>query len=132
MKYGKIIKNYMNEIKKIDEYNINLLYGINNSILEYKKLKGIIKKLKKNEHTSLYIYENCAICLEELGGDNIVLKCSHAYHMKCITLMAKNSNNCSLCRRNITENLPIKDPEYLKLCFIATLIINIETLYLIL
>ncbi len=43
----------------------------------------------------------CAICLDPLESDLIVLNCKHTFHRKCILQNSKNS--CPLCREPICK-----------------------------
>jgi hypothetical protein len=49
---------------------------------------------------NLFIYEECPICLiEGLGLENVILKCGHIFHKKCINVYTKNE--CPICRQLI-------------------------------
>ena len=49
-----------------------------------------------------YYKEECTICLEHLGNDDIaMLSCGHKYHHKCLLNWCNNSkNNCCICNNN--------------------------------
>jgi hypothetical protein len=46
-----------------------------------------------------YYKEECTICLENLGNDDIaMLSCGHKYHHKCVLEWGNNSKtNCCIC-----------------------------------
>ncbi|KAL3745993.1 hypothetical protein ACJRO7_015015 [Eucalyptus globulus] len=60
-----------------------------------------------------YFVENgdgcCSICLEELDGENKVIKipCSHSFHFRCIIKWLKSNNSCPLCHSKVQ----VEDPE---------------------
>ena len=121
MKYGKIIKKY---IDKITKNNLGITI---NSFIQYKILKQLIKKfIIINKHK--YSNNDCCICMEELGDNYITLKCSHSYHIECIIKLLNYKNNCCLCRKDIPENLPIFNNEKLILQFISLIIFNIHNI----
>ena len=119
MKYGKIIKEYNKKIINIKDINIT-----NNSIIQYKICKKIIKNIMINDYK--YSNNECCICMEELGYNYITLKCSHSYHLECIIkLLNSNDSKCCLCRKHIPEYLPINPNDNLILQFITILVLNI-------
>lgn len=46
--------------------------------------------------------EDCAICLEPMKTDIVLLRCLHKFHTECILHSRVNHNNfgCPICRRN--------------------------------
>ena len=42
--------------------------------------------------------EECAICLDPLKTDLVVLHCFHKFHTKCIIKNKKYSHQCPICR----------------------------------
>ncbi|KAI3940888.1 hypothetical protein MKX01_012941 [Papaver californicum] len=72
---------------------------------EFSERNDIKKHMKKV--TVLDDEEVCSVCLLDMnggGGDGdgaVVLKCSHAFHEKCILEWSKRKLNCPLCRHEI-------------------------------
>ena len=123
MKYGKIIETYNDIISKNNSI-IKELGITQNNIIQYKLFKKIIKKCIIHENK--YLDDNCCICIEELKNNYITLKCNHSYHIECIIQLLHFTNNCSLCRKQIPEHLPIYTNEKLIIEFISILILNIK------
>ncbi|MBI90036.1 MAG: hypothetical protein CMG60_08115 [Candidatus Marinimicrobia bacterium] len=52
---------------------------------------------------------NCAICMEEIGNNNVCkLTCGHYYCLDCIIELKKHSNKCPSCRRIVFKNNNLK------------------------
>lgn len=47
----------------------------------------------------------CSICLEEKRQDACKLKCGHVFCVECFAGLVRTSNNCALCRREITSKV---------------------------
>jgi hypothetical protein len=45
--------------------------------------------------------EECSICLEELLGEIVILKCTHKFHNDCIKIV--KSGQCPLCRNKLVK-----------------------------
>lgn len=58
--------------------------------------RGLLKK-------SIMASEQCAICIEDLSGEQQTLECSHAFHSECIISWLDRSNSCPLCRCEIVS-----------------------------
>lgn len=85
------IINYLNEGWKLPEkYNIPALQ---------------IKDLPLSEHKENLKKEKCVICIDNISKDNIILKCSHIFHIMClekyILEIGNCYNNCPNCRAPI-------------------------------
>lgn len=57
-----------------------------------------------------YLYQEtptfeCSICLEEIKDNMCKLKCGHCFCVDCFSNLARTSNNCALCRKEICSNL---------------------------
>jgi hypothetical protein len=119
MKYGKAIIDYKNSIKNNSYMNNSNLILNDYSIIRYKLLKQIINKIYFEEENSIYLEDDCCICLEELGKNYVTLQCDHSYHTQCFINLFKFFNKCSLCRKKFGKTLPIFN-------FIFVLQCNIE------
>lgn len=110
------VTNYDDEIPR--SYNVDLNVPLNNYVnnndddlrrflspyqnfsLDAFDLLGLTnkhQKIKSQNFKSSDHIETCAICLEDT--DEIELKCSHIFHMDCLTQVEKNS--CPMCRAPI-------------------------------
>jgi hypothetical protein len=62
----------------------------------------------------------CPICLSPLGeGEGIQLlpRCKHSFHSKCIEEWRKRKDECPVCRKNITNDKVNHRPRcFLKEC----------------
>ncbi len=47
--------------------------------------------------------EQCAICIEDLSGEQQTLACNHAFHSECIIGWLNRSNSCPLCRCEVVS-----------------------------
>ena len=50
----------------------------------------------------------CAICLEEFQRNDIIkefYKCKHIFHKECLKNWLKRSNECPLCKHDLTEDI---------------------------
>ena len=57
-----------------------------------------------------YLYQEtptfeCSICLDEIKDNMCKLKCGHCFCVDCFSNLARTSNNCALCRKEICSNL---------------------------
>jgi hypothetical protein len=49
--------------------------------------------------------DQCPICLQEIEKDNkITTLCNHDFCNNCFNINLKYSNNCAICKRQITED----------------------------
>ena len=92
---------YINKIKERNNNNIKeLKYIINlnvNKIIEFRK--KIIDKIEKLEENK---FNKCSICFE----NNISRCCNPCGHTFC-EVCIKNTNNCYICRSDITSKITI-------------------------
>ncbi|CAG9322763.1 unnamed protein product [Blepharisma stoltei] len=58
------------------------------------EVKNILNKYK----TEIPIAEVCGICLENEGGESVVLRCGHGFHSKCIEGWLEIKKLCPMCR----------------------------------
>ena len=121
MKYGKKIIEYKKSIQKNKYMNNKDLRFNNYSLIQYKILKQHIKKICIDNDNKIYLYDECCICMEELGINYVTLQCNHSYHTQCAINLFKYSNKCSLCRKNIGDTFPMSK-------FIYILKINIDSI----
>ena len=51
--------------------------------------------------------DKCAICLQKYKGVDIIKEfpCKHIFHKNCILKWIKSSNNCPLCKYDITNDV---------------------------
>ncbi|XP_048227204.1 E3 ubiquitin-protein ligase AIP2 [Ricinus communis] len=70
--------------------------------------RSTLKKLKKERFSAAAaegcgISSDCAICLEEFGGEVKLIKmpCPHIFHKKCIFGWLKNQKTHPMCRREV-------------------------------
>ncbi|KAI3890926.1 hypothetical protein MKX03_013109 [Papaver bracteatum] len=71
---------------------------------EYLKGEGIESHMKKI--VVLDDDEVCAVCLQDMKVGTVFLKCSHAFHHKCISEWSTRKPNCPLCRHNMRTDRP--------------------------
>jgi hypothetical protein len=45
----------------------------------------------------------CMVCYEDIEGDNVSLKCGHAYCVQCFIKHMRVGNNCAGCRAHICD-----------------------------
>ena len=65
------------------------------------------KYVRELYHTFLYQETpnfECSICLEEIKDNMCKLKCGHCFCVDCFSNLARTSNNCALCRKEISNN----------------------------
>ncbi|EEF29070.1 E3 ubiquitin ligase BIG BROTHER-related [Ricinus communis] len=70
--------------------------------------RSTLEKLKKERFSAAAaeaggISDDCAICLEEFGGEVKLIKmpCAHIFHENCIFRWLKNQKTCPTCRREV-------------------------------
>jgi len=56
-----------------------------------------------------YLYQStpafeCSICMEPISDSICKLKCKHCFCVDCFSNLARTSNQCALCRQNISED----------------------------
>jgi hypothetical protein len=76
-----------------------------------KKVVDEIERVKiTEENFNQYKGLNCSLCMEDCNLDDLLLKlkCSHAFHEKCILEWLKITNTCPICR----DELITDDPDY--------------------
>ncbi len=52
----------------------------------------------------VYDKRECAICLDKIEMDLVILRCGHPFHTNCIKGWIKNNNTCPFCRKIIIKN----------------------------
>lgn len=83
----------------------------------YEACKEVLQRLDcehKGEPGTVYQAVSCAICLEDFAttegdkqiskGSQKVLECGHEFHVYCIEKWLDRSQQCPLCRHDITSN----------------------------
>ena len=123
MKYGKVISIYRNELIKNKLLNLDKVLLVSIVVLDYKKLKQLIKTINTSKE---YSYEKCCICLDNLGIDYVTLNCSHCYHIECVIKLFKCSNNCALCRKHFPDLIYMNNSEKNLINFIAFIMMSIN------
>eukprot|EP00299_Pterocystis_sp_00344_P013624 c6698_g1_i1.p1 GENE.c6698_g1_i1~~c6698_g1_i1.p1 ORF type:complete len:385 (+),score=86.33 c6698_g1_i1:35-1189(+) len=80
------------------EYRLNL---------SFHRFDGALKKAKKRipldvigSLTKSGVSGTCSICLHTISEDVscVVMKCSHSFHVECVTLWLQRSPSCPMCR----------------------------------
>jgi len=61
-----------------------------------------------------FLYEKtpsfeCSICLEKINDNMCKLKCGHKFCVDCFSNLTRTSNNCALCRREISTTTVKKE-----------------------
>jgi hypothetical protein len=69
----------------------------------------------------------CAICLEDIGSDFVILECKHKFHFVCLAENYKHRPKCPLCQGNI--NRPKPEASFL---YIMNLVLFCVSMYIIL
>lgn len=68
-------------------------------------LRQMSKKYEKEQYKNQY---QCSICLYDFYSESLVteLPCgnNHIYHSLCIEMWDSNTNNCPLCRKDISDD----------------------------
>lgn len=84
-----------NQLNKIEDINCD---GTPN--MKYKYVRELYHQYL---HQSTAHFE-CSICLEEITDNMCKLKCGHCFCVDCFSNLARTSNNCALCRKEISSN----------------------------
>lgn len=67
-----------------------------------------LEKLPKMTGKDLVMGNECAVCLEEIGGEQaarLVPGCNHGFHMQCADTWLSKNSVCPVCRGKL-------DPDY--------------------
>jgi len=98
------ILNQVSILNQIDEEE-KVFTGVNMELYnleqEFLNNKQIIERIESNQVELLIQCFNseCAICLEELKGFNMIhLPCGHCFHSRCLKVVG-NRIKCPLCRK---------------------------------
>tara|TARA_B100001250_G_C19511434_1_gene661869 strand:- start:111 stop:701 length:591 start_codon:yes stop_codon:yes gene_type:complete len=78
-------------------------------VKEFFYLNKIIEKVDDNYDEWDDEYDECVICMEKMGEENIggkskvKLPCNHRFHERCISdwLIRENKTTCPICRNNL-------------------------------
>ena len=86
---------HTNQLDKVEHIN-----GDGTPNMKHKYIRDLYHK---------YLYQQiphfeCSICLEEIKGNMCKLKCGHCFCVDCFSNLARTSNNCALCRKEISDN----------------------------
>ena len=86
----------------------------NENLSEFdKKKQNLFLEMDEYQYKHIQKYESrketeCAICLEEFKGIDIIkafYKCEHIFHKQCLKSWLKRSNQCPLCKHDLTEDI---------------------------
>ena len=80
-----------------------------------KNLKKLQQLQREGQLNTNFLSNNCAICLEEikpsigpqqeeLDDTNVILKCGHNFHKKCLKDWIQKKNECPLCKKKDPMN----------------------------
>jgi len=93
--------------------SINSSVNLNNlSGMEKKKLQ-LILEMDEYQYKHIQKYDSrketeCAICLEEFKGVDIIKAfstCQHIFHKKCLLNWLKTHNKCPLCNHDLSDDM---------------------------
>ena len=86
--------------------------GNENEQLFLKKKEQYIRDLNEFQYKHISKYsalneDSCAICILKFKGFDIIkeLSCNHIFHKDCIFKWLKKSNECPLCKHDITDEV---------------------------
>lgn len=84
-----------NQLNKIEDINCD---GTPN--MKYKYVRELYHQYLYQETPTF----ECSICLDEIKDNMCKLKCGHCFCVDCFSNLARTSNNCALCRKEISNN----------------------------
>ena len=105
--------------ESIRNSRINLSNSINSSVnlnnlsgMEKKKLQ-LVLEMDEYQYKHIQKYDSrketqCAICLEEFKGIDIIkafTTCQHIFHKKCLLNWLKTHNKCPLCNHDLSDDI---------------------------
>ena len=94
-------------------YNSNVLFN-NKNLSDFDKKKDyLFLEMYQYQYKHIQKYDSrketeCAICLEEFQRNDIIkefYKCKHIFHKECLKNWLKRSNECPLCKYDLTEDI---------------------------
>lgn len=92
--YNQILKIFKNKIKY---KNLSFIQKIKYNLYKFEKSKDLLKEaLLENECEN-----ECSICYENLVYTEMITKCKHIFHNRCINKWLITNNTCPNCRRII-------------------------------
>lgn len=66
-----------------------------------------LEKMPKMRGKDLVMGNECAVCLEEIGGEQparLIPGCNHGFHMQCADTWLLKNSVCPVCRANIDHH----------------------------
>ena len=81
------------QLEKIEHINSD---GTPN--MKHKYIRDLYHKFLYHKTPSF----ECSICLEEINDNMCKLKCGHEFCVDCFSNLTRTSNNCALCRKEIS------------------------------
>ena len=93
--------------------NSNVLFN-NKNLSDFDKKKDeLFLEMDQYQYKHIQKYDSrreteCAICLEEFKRNDIIkefYKCKHIFHKECLKSWLKRSNECPLCKHDLTEDI---------------------------
>ena len=93
--------------------NSNVLFN-NKNLSDFDKKKDeLFLEMDQYQYKQKKKYDSrreteCAICLEEFKRNDIIkefYKCKHIFHKECLKSWLKRSNECPLCKHDLTEDI---------------------------
>jgi len=118
---GLVIGKRGKTIRKIEiKHKVHIL--IENTVF-YIYTETSLENIKKakNEIANIYMKkicqdEKCPVCLDNLDMSNnlVVTKCGHRFHFNCITEVMKTSNQCPMCRKEISDKREIETEKIIR------------------
>ena len=78
-----------------------------------KKIRKLYLEMDEYQYKHIQKYESrketeCAICLEEFKGTDIIKafhKCEHIFHKNCLREWLKQQKVCPLCKHDLEEDI---------------------------